>query len=73
MEPCICPGMSKGLCFMPTFMTISVFCCMNNSRKEIFYLLSDLLLSLKKPMQLFFLSHREFLLQIILCQNSAEE
>lgn len=45
IEPSICPGMSKGLCCTPTFMTISVFCHMNNLRKVIFYLPSDLLLN----------------------------
>lgn len=54
MELCICPGMAKGLCFAPTFMTVSVFYCMNNFRKMIFYLPLNLLLNLKKPMQLFF-------------------
>lgn len=52
MEQCICPGMAKGLCFMPTFTIVSVFYCMNNLRKMILYLPSNLLLSLKKPMQL---------------------
>lgn len=53
---------------MPTFMTISVFCYMNNLRKVIFfYLPSDLLLNKEAYVAFFFffLSQREFLLQII--------
>lgn len=54
MELCICPGMAKGLCFVPTFTTVSVFYCMKNFRQMILYLPLNLLLNLKKLVQLLF-------------------
>lgn len=54
MEPYVCPGMSKGLCFMSTFMTISVLCYMNNLRKMIFCLPLDLLLNNETCVAAFF-------------------